>query len=136
MVLFHGPMKLISHLTPCTRRSAETASGYFPDAYPRQYEPPEPPQGRLFLFTQMPCGWQVCHGSLTQPANNPMTENVQTYAVTLRDLEKRFGDFIAVNRVSLDVKKGEIFGFLGPNGAGKSTTIRMLCGILTPSGGS
>lgn len=59
-----------------------------------------------------------------------------SYAVTLRDLEKRFGDFVAVNRVSLDVKKGEIFGFLGPNGAGKSTTIRMLCGILAPSGGS
>ncbi len=57
------------------------------------------------------------------------------HAVTLRNLEKRFGDFIAVNRVSLDVDKGEIFGFLGPNGAGKSTTIRMLCGILTPSGG-
>jgi ABC-2 type transport system ATP-binding protein len=66
-----------------------------------------------------------------------MTVNTDSaYAVTLRDLEKRFGDFIAVNRVSLDVKKGEIFGFLGPNGAGKSTTIRMLCGILTPSGGS
>jgi ABC-2 type transport system ATP-binding protein len=65
-----------------------------------------------------------------------MTENDQTYAVTLRDLEKGFGDFVAVNRVSLDVKRGEIFGFLGPNGAGKSTTIRMLCGILTPSGGS
>jgi len=65
-----------------------------------------------------------------------MTENDQTYAVTLRDLEKRFGDFVAVNRVSLDVKRGEIFGFLGPNGAGKSTTIRMLCGILTPSAGS
>jgi len=65
-----------------------------------------------------------------------MTENDQTYAVTLRDLEKRFGDFVAVNKVSLDVKKGEIFGFLGPNGAGKSTTIRMLCGILTPTGGS
>ena len=59
-----------------------------------------------------------------------------TYAVTLKDLSKRFGDFIAVNRVSLDVKKGEIFGFLGPNGAGKSTTIRMLCGILPPTSGS
>lgn len=57
-------------------------------------------------------------------------------AVTLRDLEKRFGDFVAVNRISLEVKRGEIFGFLGPNGAGKSTTIRMLCGILRPSGGS
>ncbi len=57
-------------------------------------------------------------------------------AVVLQNLEKRFGDFIAVNRVSLTVQGGEIFGFLGPNGAGKSTTIRMLCGILTPSGGS
>ena len=57
-------------------------------------------------------------------------------AVTVRDLEKRFGRFVAVNRVSFDVAKGEIFGFLGPNGAGKSTTIRMLCGILEPSGGT
>jgi len=58
-----------------------------------------------------------------------------TFAVTLRDLERRFGDFVAVNRISLDVRPGEIFGFLGPNGAGKSTTIRMLCGLLEPSGG-
>src|SRR6266540_2563527 len=58
------------------------------------------------------------------------------YAVTLKNLSKRFGDFVAVDKISLDVKKGEIFGFLGPNGAGKSTTIRMLCGILQPSGGS
>ena len=43
---------------------------------------------------------------------------------------------MAVNRVSFEVKRGEIFGFLGPNGAGKSTTIRMLCGILSPTGGS
>ena len=60
----------------------------------------------------------------------------ESFAVTLRDLERRFGDFIAVNRISLDVRKGEIFGFLGPNGAGKSTTIRMLCGLLEPSAGS
>lgn len=58
------------------------------------------------------------------------------YAVTLRDLSRRFGDFTAVDRISLDVKRGEIFGFLGPNGAGKSTTIRMLCGILAPTGGT
>ena len=58
------------------------------------------------------------------------------FAVSIRDLSKRFGDFVAVNRVSLDVRRGEVFGFLGPNGAGKSTTIRMLCGILTPSGGA
>jgi ABC-2 type transport system ATP-binding protein len=59
-----------------------------------------------------------------------------TPAVVLQNLEKRFGDYTAVNRVSLTVRSGEIFGFLGPNGAGKSTTIRMLCGILAPSGGS
>ena len=57
-------------------------------------------------------------------------------AVSVRDLEKRFGAFVAVNRVSFDVARGEIFGFLGPNGAGKSTTIRMLCGLLAPSAGS
>lgn len=57
-------------------------------------------------------------------------------AVTVRRLERRFGSFIAVNKVSFDVNKGEIFGFLGPNGAGKSTTIRMLTGILAPTGGA
>jgi ABC-2 type transport system ATP-binding protein len=56
-------------------------------------------------------------------------------AVVIDDMVKRFGDFTAVDRVSLEVPKGEIFGFLGPNGAGKSTTIRMLCGLLTPTSG-
>lgn len=65
-----------------------------------------------------------------------MPDEQQELAVKVRDLERRFGDFIAVNRVSFDVPKGEIFGFLGPNGAGKSTTIRMLCGILAPTGGA
>jgi len=50
-------------------------------------------------------------------------------------LSRRFGDLVAVRDVSLDVRRGEIFGILGPNGAGKSTTIRMLCGILDPSSG-
>ena len=57
-------------------------------------------------------------------------------AVVVDDLERRFGSFVAVNRVSFEVGRGEIFGFLGPNGAGKSTTIRMLCGILAPTGGT
>lgn len=65
-----------------------------------------------------------------------MTPHDETVAVTVRNLERRFGGFVAVNRVSFDVRRGEIFGFLGPNGSGKSTTIRMLTGILAPSGGS
>jgi ABC-2 type transport system ATP-binding protein len=56
-------------------------------------------------------------------------------AVRIENLVKRFGDFTAVDRVSLEVKRGEIFGFLGPNGAGKSTTIRILCGLLPPTSG-
>ena len=57
------------------------------------------------------------------------------WAVEIDDLVKTFGAFVAVDHVSLQVRKGEIFGFLGPNGAGKSTTIRMLCGLLTPTSG-
>ena len=57
-------------------------------------------------------------------------------AVQVKDLEKRFGRFVAVDRISFSIRRGEIFGFLGPNGAGKSTTIRMLCGIITPTSGS
>ena len=61
-----------------------------------------------------------------------MSEN----AIEVRNLSKRFGKFTAVDDVSFDVRRGEIFGFLGANGAGKSTTIRMLCGLLPPSGGT
>jgi ABC-2 type transport system ATP-binding protein len=56
--------------------------------------------------------------------------------IETRSLSRRFGSLMAVRDVSLKVTRGEIFGVLGPNGAGKSTTIRMLCGILDPSGGS
>jgi ABC-2 type transport system ATP-binding protein len=56
-------------------------------------------------------------------------------AVVLKNVVKRFGDFTAVDQISLEVAAGEIFGFLGPNGAGKSTTIRMLCGLLRPTSG-
>ena len=64
-----------------------------------------------------------------------MSDNTNDYAVVVENLEKRFGSFVAVDRISFQVARGEIFGFLGPNGAGKSTTIRMLCGILAPTSG-
>jgi len=73
--------------------------------------------------------------SAKQERSATVRANHEMIVVTLRDLERRFGDFVAVKRISLDVKRGEIFGFLGPNGAGKSTTIRMLCGLLEPSSG-
>jgi len=66
----------------------------------------------------------------TEPAQS--AENV----VEVQNLEKHFGAFKAVAGVSFAVRRGEIFGFLGPNGAGKSTTIRMLCGLLTPTSGT
>jgi ABC-2 type transport system ATP-binding protein len=57
------------------------------------------------------------------------------YSIISEDLTKRFGDFTSVDRLSFNVKEGEILGFLGSNGAGKSTTIKMLCGILLPTSG-
>jgi ABC-2 type transport system ATP-binding protein len=59
-----------------------------------------------------------------------------TWAIQCENLTKRFQDRVAVNNLSLSIKKGSIYGFLGPNGSGKSTTIRMLCGLLVPTSGS
>jgi ABC-2 type transport system ATP-binding protein len=56
-------------------------------------------------------------------------------AIDVSGLRKEFGDFVAVNGIDLNVRRGEIFGFLGPNGSGKTTTIRMLCGTIEASGG-
>lgn len=58
------------------------------------------------------------------------------HAIAVVNLTRRFGDFVAVDSLSFDVRPGEIFGFLGSNGAGKSTTIRMLCGLLKPTSGT
>jgi ABC-2 type transport system ATP-binding protein len=57
-------------------------------------------------------------------------------AIEVRGLTRRFGGFVAVDNLTFDVRRGEIFGFLGSNGAGKSTTIRMLCGLLVPTSGT
>src|SRR5689334_9892009 len=58
------------------------------------------------------------------------------YAVETNELTRRFGDFVAVDRLTIQVAPGEVFGFLGPNGSGKTTTIRMLCGLIGPTSGS
>lgn len=58
------------------------------------------------------------------------------YVLETKDLTRTFGNFVAVDKLNIKIKRGEIYGFLGPNGAGKSTAIRMLCGILEPSSGS
>jgi len=69
----------------------------------------------------------------TPPAGGPPKSEI---VVEVRDLVRRFGAFLAVDRVSFDVRRGEIFGLLGPNGAGKTTTFRMLCGLLSATSGS
>src|SRR3982074_1373695 len=57
-------------------------------------------------------------------------------AVEAHELSKRYGQLVAVDKLSLEINTGEVFAFLGPNGSGKTTTIRMLCGIISPTSGS
>jgi len=61
--------------------------------------------------------------------------NNKDFTITAKNLTKQFGDFTAVDAISFEVGKGEIFGFLGANGAGKTTAIKMLCGLSMPSSG-
>jgi ABC-2 type transport system ATP-binding protein len=78
----------------------------------------------------------------TQPVSPPAVARGSPHLadsapeIEVRDLTRRFGVFIAVDKVSFDVRRGEIFGLLGPNGAGKTTTFRMLCGLLSATSGS
>lgn len=71
-----------------------------------------------------------------RPSPEPRAPGPEEIAIDVQHLSRRFGDFLAVNDVSFQVGKGEVFGFLGANGAGKSTTIRMLCGLLAPTSGT
>jgi ABC-2 type transport system ATP-binding protein len=68
--------------------------------------------------------------------NQTMKGENMANEIMIKDLEKNFDDVKAVNGLTFDIRKGELFGLLGPNGAGKTTTIRMLCGLLAPSAGT
>jgi ABC-2 type transport system ATP-binding protein len=67
--------------------------------------------------------------------NTNESKEVSDFSVIVSSLSVKFGDFYAVKKISFSVKKGEIFGFLGANGAGKTSTIRVLCGLITPTEG-
>ena len=69
------------------------------------------------------------------PASAPPASAGDGIAIRARGLTRRFGPLVAVDHVDLQVPRRNVYGFLGPNGSGKSTTIRMLCGLLTPSEG-
>ena len=64
------------------------------------------------------------------------SDSSSPYAIELKGLTRKFGSFTAVDNLSLQVRKGELFGFLGPNGAGKTTTINMLTTLLKPTEGN
>ena len=73
---------------------------------------------------------------MTMPGANATPARPGEVVLSIRNLSKQYGKRMAVDNLSLDVRRGEIFGFLGPNGAGKTTTIRMMLGLIAPTGGS
>ncbi len=73
--------------------------------------------------------------SQPKPAGGAPDRSADEPAIRAVGLTKRFGQLVAVDHLDLTVNRGEVYGFLGPNGSGKSTTIRMLCGLMLPSGG-
>ena len=81
-------------------------------------------------------GHQEIEEGLSLSPGLPVSLSAQEPVVQVRDLVRQFGSFIAVDHISFDVQRGEIFGLLGPNGAGKTTTFRMLCGLLPATSGT
>jgi len=73
---------------------------------------------------------------MTMPGADALPARQGEVVLSIRNLSKQYGKRLAVDNLSLDVRRGEIFGFLGPNGAGKTTTIRMMLGLIAPTGGS
>ncbi|BBO79004.1 ABC transporter ATP-binding protein [Desulfosarcina widdelii] len=116
-----------------TRRILETAHIPIKDL-----KPVDPSLEDVFVAMVKPDEKTSSPGSPGSPLSpgDDAAGTADDIAVRIDGLTRKFGDFVAVDRLDLTVSTGEIFGFLGPNGAGKSTTIRMLCGLLSPSAGS
>ena len=95
--------------------------------------PPRFEDGFMILLRRISAE-PIAAGAMT--LDRPLKQRSDEPVVEVRDLVRRFGAFTAVDHVSFEVKRGEIFGLLGPNGAGKTTTFRMLCGLLPATGGS
>jgi ABC-2 type transport system ATP-binding protein len=100
-------------------------------------EPTQPrfEDGFMILFRKT-VGRQSSGGSMELQRKEQHREGSEGKAVEVRDLVRQFGVFTAVDHISFDVNRGEIFGLLGPNGAGKTTTFRMLCGLLASTSGT
>jgi ABC-2 type transport system ATP-binding protein len=90
--------------------------------------------GFMILLRKAVSAHSFAAGSMTLA--HPIAADNHEAVVEVHDLVRRFGNFTAVDHVSFEVHRGEIFGLLGPNGAGKTTTFRMLCGLLAASGGT
>jgi ABC-2 type transport system ATP-binding protein len=90
-----------------------------------------------FMMLLQPTADRAGSGNLAtdMKLDHPPAGDRNDTVVQVNDLLKRFGDFVAVDHVSFEVRRGEIFGLLGPNGAGKTTTFRMLCGLLNATSG-
>ncbi|MDF2810879.1 MAG: transporter ATP-binding protein [Microvirga sp.] len=116
------------------RASAEEGNPLAVNGAPIRLEavPPRFEDGFMMLFHA------VAGGGLrnVMTLDHPPKVDGDTIAVEVHDLTRTFGDFTAVDHVSFEVRKGEIYGLLGPNGAGKSTTFRMLCGLLPATSGT
>jgi|HubBroStandDraft_1064217.scaffolds.fasta_scaffold33372_1 ABC-2 type transport system ATP-binding protein len=123
-----GMVRLVSEAAP-GRPGQGRFAGVEARPTPARFE-----DGFMVLLQQTRGSRPAPAGALQSAA--PLGGSRDESVVEVRDLERRFGKFVAVDHASFSVKRGEIFGLLGPNGAGKTTTFRMLCGLLPPSGGS
>jgi ABC-2 type transport system ATP-binding protein len=123
-----GQVRLVSQTAVSGRSGAVVFAGVEAQPTPARFE-----DGFMVLLQQA-SGAKPTPTKMLLP-EEPLGGSRDDSVVEVHDLDRRFGNFVAVDHVSFSVKRGEIFGLLGPNGAGKTTTFRMLCGLLPPSGG-